>query len=102
MSPISQPADRTHPTEGGWGVQRGKHGSASQKWLVVSLDVRWEVRGDLMGEPLLAADPLQQLCLERPHMLKLGSVEHIKGVFFDFHNGGAISRFGIFVKNILY
>jgi hypothetical protein len=35
-------------------------------------------------------------------MLKFGSIEHIKRVFFDFHDGGTISEFGIRVNNILY
>ena len=38
-----------------------------------------------MGEPLLVANPLEQLRSERRNILKLSPVEHIKRVFLYPH-----------------
>ena len=76
--------------------------TAAEEGLEIRVDVCGEIRCDLVREALLVSDPLQELSLERGHVLELGSIEQVEGIFFHLHHGATISRFGILVNCILY
>src|SRR5260370_12343178 len=48
------------------GRKCGEHPAAADEGLKIAL-VRGEMTNDLMREPLLVANPLEQLCRERPY-----------------------------------